>query len=236
MNHPPGLARTVVASASHVEVGIMGHRAPLAAHAVDEGGALLSSLGEAAPECTHLVRPGTSGPVVHAVATDVSGVAHAGRVRGRVTLSGRAEVLADPVDVGLRAHLGLAERSLVARLEPTEVTLEWSVESGRTARPAVDVDPGDYAAAEPDPLAGWADGWLVHLDSAHRDSLRELVADAVQPVAVVRPVHADADGIVLREHVGVSRRDIRVPFPRAVRCGCEAIQALRVLISVGTLG
>lgn len=236
MKNPPGLARTVVAAASHVEVGIMGHRAPLAAHGVDEGGALLFSLEEAAPECAHLVRPGATGPVVHAVATDVSGVAHPGRVRGRVALTGRAQVLAEPVDVALRARLGLAHGAPVARLVPTEVDLEWSVEAGRSARAEAEVDPGDYATAEPDALAGWADGWLVHLDTEHRAALRELVADSVQPVAVVRPVHADADGIVLREHVGVHRRDLRVPFPRRVRCGCEAVEALRVLISVGTLG
>lgn len=236
MQTPAGLARTIMASASSMDVGIMGRTAPLARHATDEDGALVFSLGEVASECAHLVGPEVRGPVVHAVATDVSGVPHAGRVRGRVTLSGQAEVLHELVDEALRAHLGLGPGDPVARLVPAEVTLEWFVESGMSARAGIGVDPQDYVAADIDPLAGWADEWITHLDADHRGALRELVADTVQPVAVVRPVHADADGIVLREHVGTHRRDIRLHFPRPVRCGCEATEALRVLLTVSALG
>lgn len=232
MQTPAGLARTIMASASSIDVGVMGHTAPLARHATDEDGALVFSLREAAPECAHLVGPGTPGPVIHAVATDVSGVPHAGRVRGRVVLTGRAEVLPEPVDEALRAHLGLAEGAPLARLVPTEITLEWFVEAGMTPPHGLGIDPRDYANAQLDPLAGWADEWITHLDAEHRDALRELVADEVQPVAVVRPVHADAEGIVLREHVGACRRDLRVHFPHKVACGCEAQSALAELVAL----
>ncbi len=113
----------------------------MSAHAVDEQGALLVSMTEAAPDCADLVVPGWPGPTIHAVATDVSGVAHPGRVRGAVHLSGTGEVLADEM------------------------------------------------------------------------------------------------GLVLREYIGTCRRDLRVPFPSAVRCGCEATRALRDLLAVvGTRG
>lgn len=231
MKNWPGLARTVVASASSIEVGLLGHRAPVARHATDGSGAVLFALAEAAPECADLVTPGERGPVVDLVATDVSAVAHAGRVRGRVWLSGRADVLHQP-DEQLREHLEVLEGDPVARLLPTTVGLEWFVEAGTRPGEQVTIDPQAYADAGIDALAGWADEWIAHLDVDHRDSLRDLVAHLVQPVAVVRPVHADETGLVLREHVGTCRRDIRVSFPQPVRCGCEATEALRTLVAV----
>ena len=140
--------------------------------------------------------------------------------------------MSGPVDEQLRAHLGIDDDGLVARLVPDTVRLEWTVERGMTAKPPVDVDTGDYVLADIDALAGWQDAWIAHLDAHHREDLRDLVADEVQPVAVVRPVHADEHGIVLREHVGVHRRDVRVPFPQRARCGCEAVEALRGLVRV----
>lgn len=236
MENRAGLAKTIAATASSVEVGILGHSAPVARHALTEDGALLFSLSEAAPDCAHLVVPGSRGPVLRATASDVSRVPHAGRVRGTVHLTGHAEVMGEPVDEQLREHLGLADGGLVGRLVPDTVTLEWTIERGMSAKPPVDVDAGDYALAAVDALAGWQDGWITHLDAHHREDLRELVADEVQPVAVVRPVHADESGLVLREHVGTYRRDIRVPFPERVRCGCEAIDALRGLVRVRARG
>lgn len=230
------LARTVVAGASAIDIGILGRRAPVARHATDAAGALLFSLEEVAPECAHLVRPGQRGPLVDASASDVSSVPHPGRVRGRVELTGRAQVMTDTVCEELLEHLGLTEGQPVARLVPDTITLTWSVEC-RATRPAlVDVAVPDYVAAEVDPLAGWQDGWITHLDGVHREDLRRLVEREVQPVATVRPVLADADGLVLREYIGTCRRDIRVDFPDRVRCGCEAQAALRSLLSVTSRG
>ncbi|SMC67390.1 Protein of unknown function [Janibacter indicus] len=230
------LARTVVATASCLEVGLMGSRAPVSRHATDGSGAVFFALAEAAPDCVHLAVPGEPGPVVDAVAYDVSSVAHPGRLRGLVRLSGPAEVMTEPVTDDLREHLGLAEDGLVGRLVPDTVTLEWTVERGRSDRSPVDVDAGDYALADIDALGGWQDGWMAHLDQHHRDDLRDLVAHEVQPVAVVRPVHADERGIVLREHMGTYQRDIRVAFPQRVRCGCEAVEALTSIMAVHAAG
>lgn len=230
------LARTVVAGASAIDIGIVGRRAPVARHATDGAGALLFALEEVAPECAHLVRPGQRGPLVDATASDVSSVAHPGRVRGRVELTGRAQVMTEPVCDELLEHLGLTEGQPVARLVPDTITLEWSVECGATRPARVDVAVAAYVAAEVDPLAGWQDGWITHLDGIHREDLRRLVEREVQPVATVRPVLADADGLVLREYVGTCRRDIRVDWSRPVGCGYQAQAALRSLLSVTARG
>ncbi len=232
VHHWAGLAKTIVASASSVDVGVTGSRSPVARHAMTRSGGLLFSLAEVAPDCAHLVVPGARGPVIEAVASDVSSVPHAARVRGAVHLTGRAEVMTEHVTDELLEHLELPPGGLVGQLVPETVALEWTVERTRSAAPLVDVDVADYVHAEVDPLGGWQDGWIAHLDAHHRDDLRDLVADEVQPVAVVRPVHADATGIVLREHVGSYRRDLRVAFPQRVGCGCEAVEALKGLMAV----
>lgn len=227
-------ARTIVASAGSVEVGVAGQGRPLGRHAVTPSGALLFSLREAAPACAHLVAAGTSGPDILATAADVSGVSHPGRVRGLVRLGGRAEVLQRPVDEQLRSHLGITEDGLVARLVPTSITLDWRVEV-EGLREVVHVEAEDYAAADVDALAGWQDEWMVHLDSHHRQDLRRLVAGVVplHESGVVRPVLADEAGLVARESApDAGDRDIRVPFPHVVRCGCQAVQALTGMLAV----
>lgn len=224
------IARTVVAGASALEIGIMGSRAPVGRHAMDASGAVLFALGEAAPDCVGHAVAGERGPLVDAVAHDVSSVPHPGRHRGLVRLAGRAELLPEPVCDELRDHLGLGPRDPVARLVPSSVVLEWDVER-RLAGP-VPVDASDYARAEVDPLAGWQDDWLAHLDRHHREDLRALVVDEVQPVSTVRPVIADARGLVLREYVGTCRRDLRIAFPREVGCGCQAQTALADLVAL----
>lgn len=233
MDNPARLARTVVATACSVEVGVPGRSRPVAAHAVDQQGALLFSMTEAAPDCADLVVPGWPGPTIQARASDVSGVAHPGRVRGVVDLSGTGEVLAaDTLEESVREGLREPVGGVVVRLVPDSIALEWTVERRRAGHPVVDVPAEEYAAAGVDALAGWQDGWITHLDAHHRETLRGLVADRVQPVSVVRPVLADERGLVLREHIGTCRRDLRVPFPSSVRCGCEATRALRDLLAV----
>ena len=226
------LARTVVATASCLEVGLMGTRAPISRHATDGSGAVFFALAEAAPDCVHLAVPGEPGPVVDAVAYDVSSVAHPGRLRGLVRLSGPAEIVPHPGCEELLDHLGVVPGAPVAKLVPQTVTLEWGVE--RRPGEVVSVDPLAYARAGMDALAGWQDEWITHLDQHHRDDLRALVVDELQPVSSLRPVLADARGLVLREYVGTCRRDLRVHFPYEVACGCEAQSALADLVALRT--
>ncbi len=225
------LAKTIVATASSVEVGVGGQGVPLARHAMERGGAMLFSLSEAAPDCSHMIAPGAAGPVLHAVVADVSNVTHPQRVRGVVRISGRTDVL-DDVEDAVYDHLQVPHGGRVGRLFPEAVSLEWDVERGAAPRPPLAVDAASFAEARVDALGGWQDGWIAHLDRHHRESLRELVVGQVQPVSVLRPVYADEDGLVLREYIGTCRRDLRVPFPSKVRCGCEATQALKDLFAV----
>lgn len=236
MQNWAGLAKTIVATASSVEVGVVGRHVPVGRHALTQSGGLLFALDEVAPDCAHPVVPGAWGPVIEAVASDVSSVPHAERVRGEVHLAGHAELMVEHVTDDLLEHLGLPEGGRVGRLVPDTVSVRWNVERSRGDVPLVDVDAGDYALAGIDALGGWQDGWMAHLDAHHREDLRDLVADVVQPVAVVRPIHADEAGIVLREHVGAYRRDIRIDFPQRVGCGCQATEALRSLVAVGAAG
>lgn len=228
---PAVRAKTIVAMASWVEVGVPGRMAPLGRHAVERSGAVSFSLSEAAPDCAHLLRPGVEGPRVELVAHDVSSVPHHDRIRGRVRLSGPVVVLPE-VPVELRRHLGLHPEDLVGRLMPDQISLEWHVEDagGPTE---LTIDPVAWGLADLDALGGWQDEWIAHLDAHHRVDLHHLAARVLgqDPVGDIRPVLADEGGIVLREHSGGCHRDLRVLFGRPVTCGCEAVRALSELVA-----
>lgn len=227
------LAKSAVASGASVEVGVAGQTRPVGRHAIGESGDVLFSLKEAAPACAHFVAAGTSGPDILVTVADVSAVPHPDRVRGTVRLAGPAQVLPLPVAEELRAHLDLSEDGLVARLTPTSVTLDWRVEVAGD-REVVHVDVEEYATARIDALAGWQDDWIGHLDAHHREELRRL-AEGIVPLAsggTIRAMLADERGLVVRESVGTAHRDIRLPFPEVVQCGCEAVQALTGMLRV----
>lgn len=225
------LAKSIVASAGSLEVGVVGQGRPVGRHAMTGSGEVVFSLVEAAPACAHLVVAGTPGPDILATVADVSTLAHSGRVRGLVRLGGRAEVMSGPVDEQLREHLGVDEDALVARLVPTSIILDWRVEVERPQ--VVHISPEDYTAAGVDALAGWQDEWLAHLDGHHGEHLRRLLGPQVglDASADLRPVLADQDGLVLREFHADRHRDVRIPFPRTVHCGCEAVEALSGMLA-----
>ncbi len=234
MSTPEHRARTLVATTTMVEVGVLDQRAVLRRHAVDGAGAVLFDLADAAPQCASRARPGTPGPVVDLVGTDVSSVPGPDRVRGVVRMSGPVEILPLPLRPDLRDRLGIADDGVVGRLVPHALTLEWRVETDGDPAPSR-IGAEDYAAARVDALGGWEDGWVAHLDADHSAVLHTLATRhaTVPPGARVRPVLADEFGIVLRVVSGQLRRDVRVPFPRRVSCGCEAVWALNSLVGPG---
>ena len=234
MSTPEHRARTLVATTTMVEVGVLDQRAVLRRHAVDGAGAVLFDLTDAAPQCAARARPGTPGPVMDLVGTDVSSVPGPDRVRGVVRMSGPVELVTEPLREDLRAHLGLPDGGLVGRLAPDALTLDWRVETdGATTLSRIGAE--DYAAARVDALGGWEDGWVAHLDADHPAVLHTLATrhGDVPEGSTVRPVMADELGIVLRVVSGRSTRDVRVPFPRRVSCGCEAVWALNALVGPG---
>lgn len=94
------------------------------------------------------------------------------------------------------------------------------------------VEPAEYAAARPDPLADAAAGILEHVNRDHADALLTLAralahveADAAMMVSV------DRLGFKLRLRSGPRLSSARLPFPREVRgaeeCRAALIEMLR---------
>jgi|GEM_PF-4729725 len=225
-------AKTVMATSTHVELGVLDHRVLLRRHALERSGAVLFSLGEVPPRCALRVAPGADLPVLDLVAVDVSCAHRADRVRGIVRMTGTVDVHLGPIRDDLAEHLAVSDGTPVGRLTPSRVSLEWRIET-TDGRPTYQVvEPQDYVAARIDPLGGWEDRWMAHLDEGHRELVRALVSRHLPlgPDARVRPVLADTRGVVMRVEQEGGVHDVRVPFPHVVGCGCEAVQALSTLL------
>ncbi len=225
-------AKTVMATSTHVEVGVLDQRVLLRHHAIEARGTVLFSLDDVPPRCAQRITPDTRGPLLDLLAVDVTSVLRPDRVRGMVRMTGTLEIYPGPVRENLAEHLGVDPDAQVARLVPEHVSLEWRVETpaGRPLHTVIDEE--DYAAAPVDPLGGWEDGWMAHLDAHHRETLRGVVSRLapIAPDASVRPILADELGMVVRVTQGATVNDLRVPFPQIVTCGCEAVQALNSLV------
>ena len=119
----------------------------------------------------------------------------------------------------------------ILELRPESVTLDGRVEG--TGVVIVPVE--EYAAAQPDPLAGWEAGFLRHLDADHAallPGLARLAGPGLPADWRVRPVLADARGLVLRASApdGSEQHDVRLSFPTPAVCGCDAVEAFNALL------
>lgn len=178
--------------------------------------------------------------------TDVAPVAVADRVRSRARIAGWLTPVPDGAEVGwleergpreehnpLEEHGALDERGPLAahsllRLEVGEVWLEdvWGTEL---------VEPDDFAAAEPDPLAGHEAELLQHLAAAHGTELgwlcalvdRHRAASGV-PQEVV-PLALDRFGLRIRFSDRDGSFDARFQFPSPVTEVSQLRQAVRAL-------
>lgn len=219
-------ARTVAATATSLEVGVLDRRETLLRHALEVDGSLLFLPPPGSPLTAASFLPDS--PLVSAVMLDVAPVPAADRVRGRVVMTGRPRPVERRLPPQLVSFLCGEETSPGRRLmelRPDTIHLSWHVE-GDHAEP---VEPADYAAARPDPLAGWEGGFLRHLHADHADLLGPLAARLGHDVRAgdrLRPVLADAHGVVLRT-VGDdgTSHDVRLGFGRPAACGCDAVAA-----------
>ncbi|GAB2694204.1 DUF2470 domain-containing protein [Thalassiella azotivora] len=123
-------------------------------------------------------------------------------------------------------------------LDPAEVTLHW-------AHGCTDVDPGDLATAEPDPLAPREGEALQRVQAEHGDGLLGLVRSTgsarpatgdrpldVSVAVAVRAVGLDRWGVTLRCLLAPGReRSLRMPFPAPVRSVDEAVATLGLLLA-----
>ncbi|MBW3085075.1 hypothetical protein KEM60_01267 [Austwickia sp. TVS 96-490-7B] len=238
MNTAARRSKTLMATSTHVEIGVLGQRRLLRTHALERNGSVIFSLDDMPAQCVPHAAPGRPGPALDLMAVDVSSVSGPDRIRGTVRLTGTLDILEGPFRDELCEHLDIAENSLIGRLSPTWLSLEWRVETPEGTPTLQEVDIDDYHLAPVDPLAGWQDRWTAHLFADHQQALRSIAAGHVEMPegTAVRPMLADAFGMVLRLSDGSGWQDLRVPFPQAVACGCEAVQAFNLLVETAEKG
>jgi hypothetical protein len=111
--------------------------------------------------------------------------------------------------------LDVGGTAALLRLDLAEVVLG-------EGREGIDVSPGEFLAARPDPLAGVEADHLRHLDSDHPEFLALLggllPAGIVGTDDVLRPLGVDRFGFRLRVERTSGHHDLRVPFPVPLGC------------------
>lgn len=142
---------------------------------------------------THL--PDGAGRPATAEIADAAPLPVRDRILSRLRISGRACI--DP------------EHTTGLRVVPSAVSLD---EGGVV----VQVDPAEFAAVEPDPVACEAGALLSHLDAVHPHVVATLTSlvDARHRHGLVRvwPLHLDRHGIVLRLEYAGRHHDARLAF------------------------
>lgn len=225
---PSVRARTVLATSSHVELGVLGQRDVLPAHLVEASGAILMRPGEG--PCWDRLDSGEACPQLDLVANDVTSVPQPDRLRARVRMRGRVTLVDAPPNRRVMCHLRLSPGQSMARFAPDTVILDVSSAGSRST---VAVPLAAYTKASSDPLAGWEAAWIAHLDAAHNASLRQLAKQEI-PLTdeeAVRALQADSIGLTLRIYRADSQRDLRIDFPAPAGCGCRAVAAFQAMVA-----
>jgi hypothetical protein len=229
-------ARTVASrpSAAVCAAGIDGSR--VLAHTTTRHGQVLLVVPTDGDVCT-AVRGSADGDLAALVlVSDHAPVPLHDAVRAQVWLSGwlspvepgdQQETLlafADVAPVG--ALLDVGSTATLLSLDLAEVVLG---ECGAVT----EVDPEDYLAAVPDPLAEVEAHMLQHLDDAHPEQLALLAsrvpAEWVEG-GVARPLGLDRFGFRLRFEQAAGHRDVRVPFAAPVSGPGELGAAVQQLL------
>lgn len=228
---PAERARTIIATATTLliaspEVTLEVHR-----HGVlPDGSLLFQAPGDFAQQL--------AASRVSATAIDIATVPQADRVRGDVTLSGTIQSHPDPLPAGMLLHLTGSETpdpaTSLVRLVPERVALRWRCETEAGHPPTRQVDLGSYREAFPDPLLGYEANWLPHLQAHHSAVLSRLARFELgweEEPEDVRALSIDRYGLVLRVRDCGVALDLRLPFGRTVRCGCDVREAFSALLS-----
>lgn len=222
--HPEASAqrlRTIVAAATSLELRTPGHRADLInRHTLDPRGRIRMDLPVNSRLATDIARQREVAAV--AEITDVAPTPVRERVRGRGTFSGWLTPVA----------LGDTGESEDLTVEFDLAAVELSVDGATTT-----VDPDDFAAAEPDPLAAEEAELLCHLDRHHPrtvESLCRLIAPRHRyGVRRVVPLRLDRHGLVLRLERASGHRDVRLGFTPALRHPDELRERMAALVERG---
>lgn len=230
-------ARTVAGrpAAAVCAAGIDGSR--VLAHATTAGGQVLVIVPTDGEVCT-AVRSRADGDLAALLMiTDHAPVRLREPVRAQVWLSGwltpldgadeRAAALAFADVAPVAALLDVGAGATLLRLDLAEVVLG---ECGTVT----EVQPEDYLAAAPDPLAEVEAHVLQHLDAAHPEELALLrsrvPARWLSADDVVRPLGLDRCGFRLRIEQRAGHRDVRVPFAEPINSADEVGPAVHRLM------
>lgn len=229
--------RTILASTSQLQVGVLNLTSEVSRHAMAEDGSLLFLPNDDSPERVFAVAPNLPAQTVLMTAQDIAPIAHPDRIRGSVAVTGKLGIYNGALPVGAREHLlgPIREHgaSPILRLVPSRISLRWHCETpGGQAASATEVDAGDYRTAFPDPMLPHEADWLVHLHRDHPDAVAALAAYGAPGVAhtSVRPVALDRHGLVIRLERVVTPLDVRLNFAQPVRCGCDLNPAVAELM------
>ena len=232
-------ARTMVAGAVELRVGVLNMTHDVGRHAVAEDGSLLFLAPPDSPGSVFRVAPRLPPQIVTMTAVDVPNVPQHDRVRGSLWLSGPMRPAVEPLPVGVREHLAgpdpLASEHAgpVLLLQPTRVWLSWHCESGGAGGfESLGIPVDAYRDARADPLRDCETQWLPHLHRDHPEVLRALAGESAggSDSVDVRPLALDRFGLVLRLYAADAHRDVRLAFRRPVKCGCELREAFNDLV------
>lgn len=237
---PAERARTIIASATGLRVGVLNLTHEVGRHAVGIDGSLLFLAPADSPGAIFRVAPRLPAQVVTVTAVDVATVPQHDRIRGSLRLTGPMRPAIEPLPAGIREHLAGPDpqdvelAGPVLRMQPTRVMLTWQCERGAGAGgPSVEIPVEEYRAALPDPMIELESQWLPHLLLDHTRLLRTLaraVHEGLDDSIDVRPLAMDRFGIVLRLYAEGRHLDRRLTFAKPVGCGCDLREAFDDLL------
>ncbi|MET8637963.1 DUF2470 domain-containing protein [Streptomyces sp. NPDC004074] len=205
-------ARSVLAAASSCAVTMeTGREEAVGAHTVTADGRVLLRLHEDSALLTAAICAPRGEPSTVLEFADVAPVPVRSRIRARLWLAGSCV----PADGQLE-------------FRPTRIAL-------RRANGVVVVDPDEYAAAEPDPLATAEAGLLTHLAEAHPDAVERLTRlvepDSLHGAVRVRPLAVDRHGLTLRIERARDHGDVRLAFHRPADDLAQLTERMHVLLT-----
>ncbi|MFJ4953483.1 DUF2470 domain-containing protein [Streptomyces sp. NPDC088760] len=186
-------ARSVLAAAWSCAVTADGAREEYAgAHTVTEDGAVRLAVPDDSALFGAVLCAPRQEPSAGLEFADVAPVPVRHRIRARLFLSGWFA----PSEGALLFH-------------PTRVVL-------RRSAGAVVVDPDEFTAARPDPLAGAEARLLTHLADVHPDAVERLTRlvrpESLHAATRVAPLAVDRHGLTLRIERTRAHGDVRLPF------------------------
>jgi len=208
--------RTLLAAASSLTLHVPGHRCDLIGrHHVDGRDRIVLELPAGSHVALLVEAEHDLGAVIEI--TDVAPTSVRQRIRARATYQGWLQPAGER-DGDLCAVLDLAEATLVDPMLGE-----------------VQVEPDEFAAARPDPLASEEADLLCHLTGAHPEAIEHLsrliAPHHLHGVHRVVPVRMDRFGVVLRLEFASRHRDVQLPFSAPLRTADEAAPRMHELLA-----